>query len=209
MRTLKDFGYDGLQALRWTITTQNGYPSLEQAMASLAIFVSPDTVAQTTSNIFRMARGGPRRRFDDPDDPTIMWDDNEGPQVALKAAGGPPVQRQHLHLNHLYGSSVEFFTNLRSFCVTPSFLQKLTDSEPNILALLRRRAFVLFGFAPNGEPSADGYGDLEWAPPMLPVAKLEATLSKTLSHLNSSTAKSIRQFGWCFNEFSGNPWKIV
>jgi hypothetical protein len=209
MRTLEDFGYDGLAALRWAITIQNGYPSLEQAVASLALFVSQDTVAQTTHNIFRMARGGRRRTFDAADQPTIMWDDNEGPHVALKAAGGPPVERRHLELNHLYGASVEFFTDLRSFCITPSFLKKLTDSDPRILALLRRRAFVLYEFAPMGEPSTDGYEELKWAPTLPPVMHLRSRLESMIAHRNSSAARSVRQFGWCFNEFGGNPWAGV
>jgi hypothetical protein len=209
MLTLKEFGYDGLAALRWTLTIQNGYPSLEQAVAALALFLHPETVAQTSGNIFRMARNGRHRRtFDDADQPTVMWDDNAGPHVALKAAGAPAMERHHLELNHLYGAKVDCFTELRSFCITPSFLKKLTDSEPRILVLLRRRSFVLYDFAPMGEPSADGYEDLEWAPPLPPVKDLSSTLSGMLAHLESNhTARSVRQFGWCFNQFSGNPWK--
>lgn len=206
MRTLAEFGFDGLEALRWVVTAQTGYPSLDQAVASLAVFVSPDTVAQTRSRIFQMARGTPRRKFDDPDQPTFMRDDNEGPHCALKAAGGPPMAGRHLHLNHLYGKRLEFFTDLRSFCVTPSFLTKLTDSEPRITALLKRRAFKLYGFAPEGVPAAQGYEDLDWAPPLPAVSNLEVVLSDQLRGTRGSIAIAVRHFGWCFNGFEGDPW---
>jgi hypothetical protein len=210
MRTLAEFGFDGLEALRWVVTTPNGYPSLEQAVASLTLFVSPDTVAQTTGNIFQMARGSPRRTFDDPDRPTVMWDDNEGPHCALKAAGGPPVTGRHLHLNHLYGGQVQCFTDLRSLCLTPSFLTKLTDSEPRITALLKRRAFEIFdGFAPEGEPTAAGYEGLVWAPPLPAVRDLESVLSDRLRHTSNSIAIAVRHFGWRFNGFSGDPWRTA
>jgi hypothetical protein len=178
-------------------------------VASLAVFVSPDTVAETKGNIFQMARGKPRRKFDDPDRPKFMKDDNEGPHCAFKAAGGPPVTGRHLHLNHLYGGHVEFFTDLRSFCMTPSFLTKLTDSEPHITSLLKRRAFKLYGFAPEGEPTAAGYEGLVWAPPLPAVRGLESVLSDRLRHAASSTAIAVRHFGWRYNGFAGNPWNLI
>ncbi len=74
VRTLRDFGYDGLAALRWAITIKNGYPSLEQAVASLAfccLQISPrklratsfgwsatrNTVVNSTTRISRQSCG--------------------------------------------------------------------------------------------------------------------------------------------------------
>jgi hypothetical protein len=207
MQTLADFRFDGLAALRWAITAPNGYPSLEQAIASLTVFIAPQTVAQTAGNIFRLARGGPRRTFDDPKRPTLMWDDNEGPHLAFRAAGGPPVKGRHLHLNHIYnGGSVGLLTNLRNLCLTPSFLTKLTDSEPRIMTLLKRRAFVLYGFAPEGEPIVDSYDNLDWAKTLLPVPNLHQSLSDALYNTKGSITLAVRRLGWCFNDFAGDPF---
>jgi hypothetical protein len=210
MRTLADFGFNGLDALRWTVTAPNGYPRLEQAVASLAVFVSPDTLAQTKGNIFQMARGGRRRQFDNPDRPTIMWDDNAGPHCALKGAGLPTaVKGQHLQLNHLYGKRVEFFTDLRSICVTPTFLGSTTeDQQPvaGLLRLLKRRAFELYEFAPEGEPAAEGYGDLEWAPTLPAIPDLQSVLSNRLRNTRGHIATAVRRFGWHYNGFAGDPW---
>jgi hypothetical protein len=208
MRTFADFGFHGLDALQWSVTAPNGYPSLEQAVASLAVFISPHTVAQTKGRLFQMARGGTRRCFDNPDQPTVMWDDNEGPHCALQAAGWPTsVKGRHIQLNHLYGKGVEFFTDLRSFCVTPLFLGKLTDNGSPLVGLLRRRAFELYGFAPRGEPTGKGYAGLVWAPPLPSVIDLESVLSNKLRNTRGSIAAAVRQFGWCFNSFSGDPWR--
>jgi hypothetical protein len=91
--------------------------------------------------------------------------------------------------------------------VTPAFLTKVTDAEPRILALLKRRVFELYNFAPDGEPTVHGYEHLVWAPPLPPVARFESVLSDRLCNANGSISIAVRKFGWCFNGFAGDPWK--
>jgi hypothetical protein len=136
-----------------------------------------------------------------------MRDDNAGAHIVFSAASDIRILGRHLNLNHLYGGdSVELFTNLRNLCITPSFLAKLTDGNRSIVQLLRRRAFVLYGFAPEGEPMADGYDDLDWSPTLPPVPDLQARLSQMLRNSNGHTARAVRRLGWCFNNFAGDPF---
>lgn len=73
-------------------------------------------------------------------------------------------------------------TCLPNLCVTPSFLAKLTDTNLEILGLLRYRVWELYGWHPDGSPvpaKPDGYDGLVWAPPLGPVADVRAAFEAT------------------------------
>ena len=108
--TLQNFGLDGRAALERVIQ-QSHYGSLEQAVASLALFAHPDTVAQTrTSNVFRIIRARlseERGKFEDlPGVGRVMIDDNKGPTDAFTWAHGiPKNQYQDVQFNHVWAES--------------------------------------------------------------------------------------------------------
>ena len=89
------------------------------------------------------------------------------PELAFLTATGFPRGRD-LQLNHIHGATGDpsAFTDLRNICFTPSFLAKLSDpvkadgASGGYAALLRYRAFELFGYAgPRGVAPArpDGW----------------------------------------------------
>lgn len=114
-----------------------------------------------------------------------------------------------IQLNHVWSRSMDpdAFTAPANLCAAPSFLAKLTDHDPIITALLRRRAFDLYGWTPAGEAepvTPEGYHELKWAPPLPSVLDLESALrSRLKSQLRSTACQIAREIGWAFS--AGTP----
>ncbi|MCC6786761.1 MAG: hypothetical protein IT547_02900 [Hyphomonadaceae bacterium] len=112
-----------------------------------------------------------------------------------------------VQLNHIWSRSndPDCFSAPANLCAAPAFLAKLTDHDHDIAALLRRRAFDLYGWRPALErepPIPVGHASLKWAEPLSPVADLESLLRQRLSAKPRSTAAQIaRQIGWAFSDF--------
>src|SRR5687767_10213482 len=137
------------------VIEQSEYRSLPQAVASLTAFAHPDTVAQTNrQNVFRVVRLRQQRdrgTFAEIAgcDGRVMLDDNRAPAVAFEWAHGIR-ERPDVQANHIWSRSqdVAAYTSLANLCLTPAFLSKLTDTDGMISALLRYRAYDLFGYWP-------------------------------------------------------------
>jgi hypothetical protein len=205
---------DGIGALS-SMVARAGFPTVEAAVAAHTLFLHPDTVAQTNGQpLFRTVRDPAHRgAFGILSDGTeIMFDDNTTPTLAFlwsaQRLKGPDVQ-----FNHLWGDprNPATYTALWNLCATPAFLAKTTDgsNHPEVLGLLRFRAFDLFGHVPRGEeiPSKPaGYEDLTWPEEPEPVADLEATLRARLaSSPKSRAAVSARRLGWLFSGWESDP----
>jgi hypothetical protein len=138
----------------------------------------------------------------------VGYDDNETAHNAFRWCNAGMPRWRDIQLNHIWprSSDPDAFTAPANLCAAPSFLAKLTDHDPAIAALLRRRAFELYCWAPPGEPEPaipSGFARLEWAAPLRPVSDLEATLRQRLMSQPKCTAARIaREIGWAF---SGGP----
>lgn len=199
---------DGVADLAETIR-RAGYKSIAHAVAAHAVFLHPDTVAQTAGKpVFHHVRDMTRRRtFGELDDGTpVMFDDNDGPTKAFLWAAqrrkGPDTQ-----YNHLWGDprNVRTYTALWNLCATPAFLAKTTDgsNHPEVVALLRYRSYHLYGFVPESEEVPDepaDYEEFSWPDPPAPVDDLEAVLRARLaSNPKSGPARSARHLGWLYS----------
>jgi hypothetical protein len=199
---------DGVEALS-AVLLRAGFSSVPAAVAAHTLFLHPDTVTQTKGHpVFRTVRDPGMRgtvgRL--PDGTEVMYDDNQTPALAFTWAAqrikGPDVQ-----LNHLWGDpkNPATYTAIWNMCATPAFLAKTTDgsNHPLVLALLRYRAFDLFGHYPEGEkrPSKPaGYDTLAWLRHPEPVRDLEDVLRSRLAGASKSRAAvSARQLGWLFS----------
>lgn len=199
---------DGAEALAATLGAA-GYASVPEAVAAHTVFLHPETVAQTRGvPLFRHVRDPVRRGTigNLADGKPVMFDDNTGPRLAFlwaaQAAHGRDVQYNHVWSDPL---NVETYTALWNLCVTPAFLAKTTDgsNHPEVVELLRYRAFDLFGRIPAGEDEPRrprNYDSLTWPAPPEPVADLEAVLRRRLADSpKSRPALSARQIGWAFS----------
>src|SRR5262249_47178091 len=165
------------------------YDSVVAAVAERAVFLHPETIAQTGGQaVFPTIRDMLHRGTFDTmaDGRHVLRDDNTSPTLAfLWAAGrtkGPDVP-----YNHVWNDSVnpDAYTALWNICATPAFLAKTTDgsNHPDVVAALRYRAWDLYRCRPVGhaEPTKPArYDELVWAPHPPPVADLEATLRDRL-----------------------------
>jgi hypothetical protein len=201
---------DGVEALS-AVLIRAGFSSVPAAVAAHARFLHPDTVVQTRGQpLFRTVRDPGRRGVIGQlhDGTEVMYDDNQTPALAFMWAAqrikGPDVQ-----LNHLWGDpkNPATYTALWNMCATPAFLAKTTDgsNHPEVLALLRYRAFDLFGHSPEGEerPSKPGgYDTLTWLAHPDPVPNLEAVLRSRLAAApKSRAAASAKRLGWLFSDW--------
>jgi hypothetical protein len=212
-RAPKTAWMDGNQLLR-DVLEQSTYGSAAGAVAALTLFSHPVTVKQTGNrNLFRVVRRKSQTEIgkvhDASDGMGAMWDDNSAPTHAfrwsngLRSAGSRDVQFNHVY-DRVSGDDVcAGYTALANLCVTPAFLAKLTDTDPEIRALLRYRVFDLYGYAPEGAPiRPDGYERLTWRDCLPPIADLVATLRLALQKSRKSrTAHSVREIGWLFSNF--------
>lgn len=198
---------DGVRALL-DVIDRAGYPTLEHAVAATTIFLHPATVAQTDGQaLFPVIRDPGRRGvIETIGERRVLLDDNTSPTLAFLWAArrnkGPDIQ-----FNHIWGDSqnVATYTALWNLCVTPAFLAKTTDgsNNPGVVALLKYRAYDLFGHLPEGEPPPSPpsvYADLDWPVSPPPVDDLAATLRTRLSAAaKSPPARAAREIGWLFS----------
>ena len=211
LQDFHSFSYDGHKALS-AIIQSSPYGTLEQAVASFAVFAHPDTVAQTKGrNVFQVIRAesnGDRGKYSD--DRTVMYDDNTPPTEAFVwPHKGILANYRDVQFNHLWADSknVGMYTNLANLCLLPAFLSKLTDTDYHIdiQSLLQFRAFELFGFLPANHPplmKPTDYDALQWADPLSPVLDLESAY-RTAMHTKpkNRTRRSARELGWLFSDF--------
>jgi len=210
--TLQDFALDGVKALQFVIQGSS-YGTIEQAVASLALFSNPETVRQTGNQpLFRIVRGPIPNRGDiaqGTDGRPILLDDNTGPTNAfLWANRVKPSKHRDVQFSHIWQRATDpsAYTNLANICLLPAFLAKLSDTHPEVSALLRRRARDLFGWLPADEPIpnvSDVHHALDWAEPLPPIEDVAGRVRKEmLSKPKSRTTKSARQIGWLFSGWS-------
>lgn len=185
-----------------------GYSSVEAAVAEHAVFLHPDTVAQSEGDaVFPVVRDMRHRgEFGVlADGRRVMFCDNTTAKDAYLWAAdmvvGPDIQ-----FNHVWSNSrdPDAFTALWNICCTPAFLAKTTDTRAGVSDVLRFRAFDLFGYHPADEEPPDepaGYRDLVWAemPPAAP--DLEKQLRRRLAAGPKRRASvAARQIGWLYSD---------
>lgn len=204
-RTLAEFGFDGQTALAALIGASR-YGTVAQAVASLAVFSHPQTVAQTRGQaLFPTIRGTPGE-FVEIDGRRLMSDDNRSPTDAFRWANGLGTRSRDTQLNHVYSVSrnPDAYTSLANLVLTPAFLAKLTDTNAAVQDLLRWRAYDLYGWTPAGHEAPQrpaDYAALEWAVPLPPTADLPARLEAALQRTpKSRTTIAARRLGWLFGE---------
>jgi hypothetical protein len=210
-RSLNDFRLDGGAALEFLIKS-SPYGSLAQAVASLALFSHPETVAQAAGRaIFRIVRGPIPQRGEIvtiSDGSRVMLDDNTGPTDAFIWANG--IRRgtySDVQFCHIWqvANDPTAYTNLANMCLLPAFLAKLSDTHPEITNLLRRRSRELFGWHPASQtgPSTPSAEVVEWAPTLPPTLRLEQALRAAMATKpRSRTTISAREIGWLFSDFA-------
>jgi hypothetical protein len=176
--TLSATALDGREALRAIIAT-SPYKTIAQAVASLALFSHPDTVAQTQGKpVLRIIRDAARRgQIIELNGQRVGLDDNQVPTDAFCWINGLTTRMRDVQFNHIYTDSQnpETYTCLANLCVTPSFLAKLTDTDPAVRALLQFRAWRLYGWRPAHAPEPTEpaeYAGLIWALCLPPVANV-------------------------------------
>lgn len=205
--TLAEHRCNGRAALASVLET-SVYRTAAQAIASLTLFTHPDTVRQIPGGgaLFPAVRDFKRRRtLGEIAGRRVGFDDNEAAHDAFGWCNPGMPRWRDIQLNHIWPRSTDpdAFTAPANLCAAPSFLAKLTDHDPNIAALLRRRAFDLYDWTPPGEVAPDtpeGYNALEWAPPLPAVLDLESALRGRLKSQPRSTACQIaREIGWAFS----------
>jgi len=212
-QNLKNFDFDGKKALNAVIKTSD-YHTVKQAIASLTCFTHPETVGQTQNKslfkIIRCQNNSDREKFLLEDNQkTFMFDDNTSPTDTFLWANGIKRNYRDVQFNHIWSDDGDggIYTSLANICVTPSFLAKLTDNDPDIVSLLRYRAYELFdGFKPKNEEPPEKpkeYNFLKWAKPLSPTDNLEQNYRQAMSTKPRNRAvKSAREIGWYFSNFS-------
>jgi hypothetical protein len=206
--------YDG-RAVLGQLLEESRYKSVAGAVAALTLFSHPDTVAQTGHcPVFRIVRNPHVRgkRLPGPDGRDVQADDNHAPtQVFLWANGLSASKYRDVQFNHLYGGArdgagMAGYTALPNLCVTPAFLAKLTDTDAAVCALLRYRAFALYGYCPDGVPTPQrpaGYAALDWRPPHDAVSDVEQRFRLAMATKpRDRTVIAARELGWHFSDFA-------
>jgi hypothetical protein len=200
---------DGVKALT-EMLTKAGYGSIVEAVAAHALFLHPDTVAQTNGQaVFPIVRDMHNRgKLSTVGNRPVLLDDNTSATLAFlwAARRGPGNDVQ---TNHIWADSgnPDMYTALWNLCVTPAFLAKCTDGKhhPEVHAALRYRVMDLFGFCPasqEGPACPVGYEGLEWPQPPLAVDDLEAVLRARLTaRPKSPPAIAARKIGWLFSDW--------
>ena len=200
-KTLQDFT-SGREVLRSLLAAAYGSPA--QAVASLALFSHPDTVAQTEYKAaVPVIRGeiADRGKIGERHGRQVGFDDNTAPTNVFDWINGRTVRPDDIQYNHVYDDSKnpDTYTCLANLCVTPSFLAKRTDHDPEIRALLRYRVWDIYHWHPAHEPEPvkpAGYENLVWAPFLPAVANVKAVFSARTARCGGSrTAKFITVLG--------------
>lgn len=207
MLTLTDLAHDGHAALTALIAS-SAYGTMSQLVASLTLFSHPETVAQTRCRpLFPIIRNFTRRgQVDTIEGRLIGFDDNTSPTLAFMWCNNIKRRGRDLQFNHVWSdsSNVECYCALPNLCITPSFIAKLTDTDPHIRALLRCRVLELYGWHPAGVErpvKPDGYDDLVWAEPLPAVADVRAVFMERLARTGNHVSRMTERTGHCFNGF--------
>ena len=202
-RTLAEFGFDGQAALA-ALLAASRYGTLAQAVASLALFSHPETVAQTGGHaLFPTIRGTPGR-YVELDGRALMMDDNKSPTDAFLWANGLNRRGRDTQFNHVYTASgdADAYTALPNIVMTPAFLAKLTDTNAEVRALLAWRGHDLYGWRPEGfDPPTrpEAYAIVEWAAPLPPVQDVKARFEAIMARRpKDRTITAARRLGWLF-----------
>lgn len=200
---------DGVKALS-DVLAKAGYSSTAEAVAAHALFLHPDTVAQTRGQaVFPVVRDMHERgKFSHIGERPVLLDDNTSATLAFLWAAqrnpGTDVQT-----NHVWGEprNPDTYGALWNLCITPAFLAKCTDGKhhPEVHAALRFRVLELYGTCPAGKerPSRPvGYEQLRWPDPPPAVTDLEAVLRARLAaRPKSPPAIAARNIGWLFSDW--------
>ena len=211
--TLVQQGCDGRAALALVLSS-SVFRTPAQATESLCAFTHPETVAQIPGGgaLFPAVRDSKlRRTLGIVGGIAVGFDDNETPQHAFRWCNPSLRRLRDVQLNHIWPRSNDqrTFSAPANLAMTPSFLAKLTDHDPEIAALLRYRAFDLYGWAPAGEPAPPyppAYGALVWAEPLPATPNLEAALRARLrANPKCTSALIAREIGWAFSGFQPDP----
>lgn len=195
-------GRDVLQA----VVQNAGFASLSHALAAHTIFAHPTTVAQTRNKaVFPIIRGPSAIRGNTfrSEGRVIGYDDNKTPRETLLIAIGLKRRPKDTQINHVYArsSDVNAYTALPNLCMTPTFLAKLTDTDPVCKAALQRRSFDLFGWRPDGEDEPEkpvGYDRLVWAAPASPIADLATAMRARVDGQDNYRTRMYKETGWLF-----------
>lgn len=207
--TLAEQGFDGRAALK-AVLDSSAYGGAAQAVAALTLFTHPDTVAQIPGGgaLFpAVRRPRQRRTLGVMAGRAVGFDDNEAAQDAFAWCNPGRGPWRDVQLNHIYArpADPDAFTAPANLCAGPSFLAKLTDHDPEIAALLKARAYQLYGWRPASEPVPalpEGYEQLRWAPPLPPIINLEDVLRSKMAKRPRRLAVVIaRRIGWAFSGF--------
>jgi hypothetical protein len=205
---------DGVERLTDLLVRRAGYPSVVAAVTEHAIFLDPETVAQTGGSALfstiRMRNVSERGSIDEVDGRRVLLDDNTSPTDAFLWAAG--IQRRKvrdMQFNHVWTASrdPDAYTALWNICATPAFLAKTTDgnNHPEVIAALRFRAYCLYGTVPNGMPLPNEpahYRELRWAPHPDALSDLAETVTARLRRTpKSRTTTACREIGWLFSEW--------
>lgn len=209
LHTFADFNFDGLAALKHAVAA-TPYETVEQAIASLAVFSHPETVRQTGCRPFvRTVRDTARRgQVEDRGGVLVGLDDNKSPTDAFLWCNGLKRPRE-AQFNHIYADSSdpESYTSLANLCVTPSFIAKLTDTDSRVRSIMQYRAFELYRWAPKDTAQPErprGYEKLIWAPPLPAVQDVETTSrARMMRKPKDRTVLIARRIGWVFGDFGG------
>jgi len=206
MKTLADFAYDGEAAIE-TLLKNSHYGSIEQAVASLALFTHPSTIKQTANKaLFRIRRykAGEKRKEVVQVERVVLCDNFSPAVVFLWANNLRKKDLKEIQYNHIYQKAYdpEYYTSLANICVTPAFLGKLTDKSKKVKQLLKYRTWVEYGFLPAGEPKPEKpfiYDSLKWAKYLPECSDLKKCILEKLNRMpKSRIALSIQHFGWIF-----------
>jgi hypothetical protein len=209
---------DGVEQLTALLVGKAGYPSVVAAVAEHAVFLHPETVAQTNGEALfatiRLRNMSERGDIAVVDGHRVLLDDNTSPTDAfLWAAGIGRSGYRDTQFNHVWNAArdASAYTALWNLCATPAFLAKTTDgsNHPEVTAALRYHAYHLHGFLPHGvtppqEPPR--YQELRWAAHPEPVTDLAAAVRARLRRTpKSRTAKACREIGWLFSRWLPDP----
>ena len=204
-RTMMDFGLDGRAAFEAVIASSQ-YRTLEQAVASLALFSHPHTVRQTGGKALFPTIRNPRRvgQFDFHGDRRVLLDDNKSPTDAFLWANGLARRKADTQFNHVYAASQDpdAYTALPNICMTPAFVAKLTDTNKGIRRLLQYRSYRLYQWTPKGHAppeQPEQYETLEWAAPLPPLADIRSTMMAAMATKpKDRTVLAVKELGWLF-----------
>ncbi len=190
-----------------------GFNSPTHAVAEYAVFLHPNTVKQTSGrSLFKVIRNfAERGECCEIDGELLMQDDNQIPTNAFLWSAnrlGTAKDRVGLWSCHIWQRSDDYrsYTALWNICAMPEFLAALTDKDPEVRAVLRYRAFELYGAYPEGEQKPEepsDYSGLKWAQPHpAEVDNLEQILRVRLRACRKSRAAvSAGTCGWLFSDF--------